>query len=844
MIKNKTCAFIFCFCLLSVIYARAQTLSNAVPLTEILQLLEEKFDITFSYINETVEEIQLRPLSDEIDLDRYIQYLEKETNLKIKRLDERYYSISPNQNTPFRICGYLKDLETQTPLTGVTVIADEIMAITDENGFFELNGLEKESVRPVIFRHLGYETAQVTLSNFEVDSCKQIALTQSLSSLQEVIIYNYIAQGIEKRVNGAHIIHNSQLQVLPGIMDEDVMQSLQVLPGIQSAVESVSDINVRGGTNDQNLVLWDGIRMYQTGHFFGLISVFNPHFTKQVSLIKNGTSASLGRAVSGTIDIKTESELATSYSVSGGVNLLGADMEIEIPLSDKTSVFLAGRHSISNLLQLPTYDQYFERAFGDIESVRYTAQDTLKGEVSDFRYYDVGVKIIHQSNDQEKWQLSFLNMSDDLSYEEQSISTSANISKSSVIGQQSSAAGLTHEKKWNSRWDTKVTGYLSHYKLKAENSDVSNSQRLNQVNEILDWGANFQAGLNVNRNLNWSNGYHFDERGMSSEDELNNPQFRRLEKEVIRTHVLFSEGVYTSNTGKTVISGGIRSNFFESLSSWIIEPRALINHRLTDRWSVDLAGEFKSQTTMQIIDLQNDFLGIEKRRWVLANNADIPITKSKQLSAGLQYSHKNWLVSLEGYHKRVNGIITSSQSFQNQFELVRSSGSYKITGLDLLLSYRYENLSAWTSYTVSRNLNEFKELLDQEFSSNIDIRHFITSGVNYSSKKIECSLGLNWHTGNPFTEPSEETPVIDGEINYRFPNSSNLAYYLRVDLAAKYKFVLAQKIRTQIGISVWNLTDNYNAVNSYFNLTDNEVIEQVTENGLGLTPNVMLRMTF
>ncbi len=86
----------------------------------------------------------------------------------------------------------------------------------------------------------------------------------------------------------------------------------------------------------------------------------------------------------------------------------------------------------------------------------------------------------------------------------------------------------------------------------------------------------------------------------------------------------------------------------------------------------------KSQTLSQIIDLQNDFLGIEKRRWTLANEEDIPIQKSTQVSFGLSYKKKNWLVSIDNFYKRVIGITSSAQGFQNQFEYIRAVGDYSV----------------------------------------------------------------------------------------------------------------------------------------------------------------------
>ena len=94
-----------------------------------------------------------------------------------------------------------------------------------------------------------------------------------------------------------------KLGILPGLIEADVLQVMQQIPGINSVNESVSSINARGGTHDQNLFLWNGIKMYQTGHFFGLISVFNPNLAHTISIIKSGSSAFYGESVSSVVDI-------------------------------------------------------------------------------------------------------------------------------------------------------------------------------------------------------------------------------------------------------------------------------------------------------------------------------------------------------------------------------------------------------------------------------------------------------------------------------------------------------------------------------------------------------------
>ena len=102
--------------------------------------------------------------------------------------------------------------------------------------------------------------------------------------LEEVVVTNYLTKGITKLNDGSTIVKPESFGILPGLIEPDILQTIQALPGVLSIDETVSNINIRGGTHDQNLFLWDGIKMYQSGHFFGLISAFNPYTTKQINV--------------------------------------------------------------------------------------------------------------------------------------------------------------------------------------------------------------------------------------------------------------------------------------------------------------------------------------------------------------------------------------------------------------------------------------------------------------------------------------------------------------------------------------------------------------------------------
>ena len=276
------------------------------------------------------------------------------------------------------------------------------------------------------------------------------------------------------------------------------------------------------------------------------------------------------------------------------------------------------------------------------------------------------------------------------------------------------------------------------------------------------------------------------------------------------------------------------------------EPRLSFSQRFLNNFRFEVLGEFKSQTTSQVIDLQNDFLGIEKRRWVLSNNESIPILKSKQASVGIHYNKNNLLISAESYIKKVDGITTRSQGFQNQYQFVNSIGSYEIKGIDVLLNKQFDDIvSTWISYSYNTNNYLFPDLNNgKKFPNNVDIRHAITFAGTYTQNNFKLAIGVNWNSGKPITLPAQENILSNNlMINYQNPNSSNLDDYLRADCSATYSFDISKTSKATIGASVWNILNKKNIINEYYTLIDDE-ITPIRNESLGLTPNVSFRVHF
>ena len=191
-------------------------------------------------------------------------------------------------------------------------------------------------------------------------------------------------------------------------------------------------------------------------------------------------------------------------------------------------------------------------------------------------------------------------------------------------------------------------------------------------------------------------------------------------------------------------------------------------------------------------DFQNDFLGVENRRWILASPDRTPILKSEQVSLGFNYNPKTLQFNAEFYLKNVNGITSQSQGFQNQFQFVRSNGSYTIKGADFLVKKRFKKANTWLSYSVSQNLYNFENLNPSRFLNNIDITHVLTLGVSGEYKQLKIAAGLNYHSGRAHTLPLN-TQAEEGEIiSFDFPNAARLKPYYRFDVSATHPLKLSK----------------------------------------------------
>lgn len=825
--------------------AQAQENTALTDLISYIQNLEQEFDIKFSYIDEDLRPIQIT-IPETTILSEILDAIRKQTQFEIQKLSERYYTLK--KSTTVTICATVLDNFENNTVAGATVeiLQDERASITDLDGKFSFTNVPRSAT--IQIRHIGYKTLFVNAEDLVASNCPTLLLAVNYQLLDEVVVFKFLTTGLTKELDASITMNTSEFGLLPGLTEPDILQTVQALPGIKSIDETVSNINIRGGTNDQNLVLWDGIKMYQSGHFFGLISAFNPYLTDKVVLIKNGTSAQYGDGVSGIISMQTANQIGPDFTGGAGFNLIGGDIYGQIPLSEKLAFQFSARRSLTDFFNTPTYNQFFERAFQDSEvSENNNLSDITREE--EFYFYDFSAKFLYNINAKQKFRFSLININNDLNYSE--TDPNADRSSNSELNQSNLSFGGSLESQWGPKFSTHLNIYYTSYMLNALNTTSSEQQQLFQNNEVLETSAKLNTQYKLTSVLNWLNGYQLSETGIINATNVTQPPFKSDIKGVVRSHALYSELIFIPKNNKWFARSGVRLNYLENIATYnelIIEPRLNLRYSFTEHLKAEFMGEFKSQATNQVVDLEQNFLGIEKRRWILSDGEMLPITKSKQGSMGVNYDHENLYIGLEGFYKEVEGISTATQGFQNQHQFDGELGKYDVKGIEFLINKRSINYSTWLSYTYNQNNYTFSEIVPNTFPNNLDVRHNITLAGNYTFNQLKFSMGLNYRTGKPFTEPRADDPIDDtffpNRINYASPNSSRLPEYFRADASANYNFTINPKIKASVGVSVLNFTNRKNTLNTYYRLNENDELETVKSVSLGLTPNASFRINF
>ncbi|HIP47633.1 MAG TPA: hypothetical protein EYG92_01520 [Lutibacter sp.] len=663
--------------------------------------------------------------------------------------------------------------------------------------------------------------------------------------LSDVVIHAYLTKGISKNKDNSFTIVPQELSILPGLTEPDVLQTLQQLPGVVSPNETVTGLHVRGGTPDQNLLLWNGIQIYHSGHLFGMISGFNSNVDQSIRFYNKGTDPIYGGRIASVIAIETSDKIPNKTEVSAGVNMLNLDANISIPIiKKKLKLQVSGRRSFTDLLESFTYANLFQKVFQN------TKIAAAKKDENIFYFRDYNAKLQYQVTNKTAITISSIFIDNKLD------NLYANENNDVLFNDMMTLSNEGYSIKWATKWSNKFvttakafySDYIFDYDF-VKIYELNDTETFTKRNKVLDSGVSFHIDYHINKNTLLNTGYQYVAQDVSHAFVSKTPALSIVydsKASFIQTHSIYSSLKYHKNK-IIALNAGARLSYITSLDKLVFEPRFVLNYQINPQLNANITGEVKNQTISQIQETIVNDLGLENQLWRISDSDRFPLLNAKQITTGLSFSKNKWTLDIDAYFKTTKGLTTLTFGFLNNLDPNFHIGESKAYGLDFYMKKDFSKLKTWMTYSFNSTMNKFENLNNGNlFPVNAEIKHILNTAMSYKHKNWQYALGWYWHSGKPYTQVSiHDNKVI--QLAYNKLNGSRLPNYHRLDVSSIWNFPISKsnKVKGKLGFSIYNLYNRKNILNREYTINEeNNSLDVIDRKSLQLNPNVFFRVSF
>jgi len=662
----------------------------------------------------------------------------------------------------------------------------------------------------------------------------------NIHELDKVIIRSYLTEGVKKINNGSFKLSPSKLGILPGLTEPDVLESIQLLPGVLSPNEVASGFFVRGGASDQNRLIWDGINIYHKGHLFGMISPFNPNVTSKIKFINKGSHAKYGDRLSSVIEMSSNSTISETVKAQLGFNGINGDALLEVPIiKDKLNVQGSFRRSYGEALETFTFNQLEDKVF---ESTKI---NNSENENNEFSFFDYNLKLNYKPNKNNSLYASVISIDNQLDYVLNHTDNNRKFIDKLVTSNM--GYGLGWKVKWNEKTTQNTTAFFSDYKLNYNFITIEGDMQVSDFekrNTIFDSGISSEVTIDGSKASQVAIGYQYALKDVAYAflNTTNLSFVLDTENNTIQTHSVYGQYDY-ENPKLFNISFGLRSTYFSELDAVRVEPRMVVYKPLLKNLNFQATAEIKNQIISEIDETILSDLSLENRVWRLADGNAFPITNSQQISAGFIYSKKGLSIDIDTYYKKLKNITALSLGFLNPENSNFNIGQRKIIGLDAFVKRNFNGFNYWLSYSLNKSESRFGNLNNnKDFTSKSNVTHSVSTSLSYKLDGFQFALGWKWQTGKPYTIAKESS----GGLEFDGINTGELPIYHRLDFSSTYNFKMSKhnKLRGKVGLSIRNIYDRRNLISREYrgNNSLDDPIELIEKFSVGITPNLMFRL--
>ncbi len=724
----------------------------------------------------------------------------------------------------FTISGFIYDSASSEPLIAASVSSVTQGAATNNYGFYSIS-LPQGTVI-LEYGYVGYESERVELL-LQRDTSINVHLKAG-NELEGATVIAKNATGIRSTLMGATDIPVEQIKVTPSVLGEaDILKTLQLLPGVQSGTNGFTGLYVRGGGPDENLLMLDGIPLYNADHLLGLFSVFMPESVKKVTLYKGSFPARFGGRISSVLDVRTNDGNTEETHGSIGFSLLSSKLHLEGPLNNGKTTYSVSSRIMHTLLAQP-----------------FIARADMKDKYN-YWFYDLNAKLTHRIGEGDRLYFNIYNGLDNLYY----AGTDTDWNSRTTIRWGNTLASARWNHIWNNRTFSNVTLAYNRYGMATRS--VSDYEEVSSERSTIKGhtGIDYLSGINdVNLAADFEftpSSRHLFRYGTSFIYHIFNPETLGATKKIDEGGVIIQDTTYT-RSGSSVLKGlewsayveddiafgnrfsvnpGVHFNIFraQGRSYYSLQPR------LSARYGFENGLAFKaaySRMAQNIHLLSSTQITLPMDLWVPVTDRIKPVV-SDQFSIGTYFDgFKGWEISLEGYFKPMknvleykDGVVILGNSSNWQDKVVMGEG--RAYGAEFLVQKTSGKTSGWLAYTLAKSERRFRDGTiggGKWFPYKYDRRHQLHLVINHKiSARVDLSGTWSFVTGGVITVPERETVVLspDGKTihqtelnatrgNYRLPAS----HRLNVGINFRKKKSRGERVWT---ISAYNLYNSRSA---------------------------------
>lgn len=874
----------------------------------VLAGLEKEFKLKFDFKKDELPDFFLGDkYYDNVPLAAVIGDIFNQLNLRYKIESNRTIIIRKNpkellqlrqptrQNFTFR--GQVVDKETGETLPYATIYVKNTLLGTTSNvdGYFSILNMPSDT-STVIIQYIGYKSTEIKLypEMLSEKGPTVFSISGSADELDEVVILAQQEHMIKSSGISTLSVSPKQLAALPSLGEKDIFRSLQLLPGISATNETSSGLYVRGGTPDQNLVLFDGFTVYHVDHFYGFFSAFNANAIKDVQLYKGGFEAKYGGRISSVVDLTGKNGNTESASGNVGISAISVNGSVEAPFDDgKGSIFIGARRSFTDIIRSGLYKDVFDLFEEDNQNTQQGPGagpgggggrfgfNQIENE-PDFYFYDLNAKISYRPSAKEIVSISFYNGVDKLDnsndFSNQGFGgfggfgggnggNGGNLNINNNTTDLNSWGNMGSSIRWGRQWSDKIftSTVLSYsryftdrdsYSLTEVTRDDSTFTMRNgtvEDNNVVDFTFKSEVEYQLSRS-------HMLGFGVQSTDNrINYTQVRNDTLNILDrddkgyTAAFYAQDTWRPSESLTVVPG-IRLSWYSGTSQTYTEPRISVSYELSERLTVKGAWGKYYQFVTRVV--REDFTQGSRDFWLMATDDVNPVSSATHYIAGFSFELDQFLFDMEAYHKDMQGLTEYTLRFSNNFraqdqgttELFYEGTGYA-RGVEFLLQKKVGAYTGWIGYTLSEVIHNFPGIADHSFYALNDQTHEFKAVNSLRAGNWTFSATWIYATGKPYTSPvgGYEITLLDGTVNSYVSvgekNAFRLPDYHRMDVSVNYGWDWGSKAKAEVGLSVFNAYNRTNVWYKTFTIAEDELI--VTDvNTVGFTPNLFINLMF